>query len=51
MQTNKNDDFGSHRVENQVGSFFVRLASYLLINFWFTRLQANKVAIKAMLVN
>jgi NADH-ubiquinone oxidoreductase chain 5 len=23
----------------------------LLINFWFTQLQANKAAIKAMLVN
>jgi proton-translocating NADH-quinone oxidoreductase chain L len=29
----------------------VGLASYLLINFWFTRLQANKSAIKAMLMN
>ena len=29
----------------------VGLSSYLLINFWFTRLQANKSAIKAMLVN
>ncbi len=29
----------------------VGLASYLLINFWFTRLQANKASIKAMLVN
>lgn len=29
----------------------VGLASYLLINFWFTRLQANKAAIKAMLIN
>jgi NADH:ubiquinone oxidoreductase subunit 5 (subunit L)/multisubunit Na+/H+ antiporter MnhA subunit len=29
----------------------VGLASYLLINFWFTRLQANKSAIKAMIVN
>jgi NADH:ubiquinone oxidoreductase subunit 5 (subunit L)/multisubunit Na+/H+ antiporter MnhA subunit len=29
----------------------VGLASYLLINFWFTRLQANKSAIKAMLLN
>lgn len=26
-------------------------ASYSSINFWFTRLQANKAAIKAMLVN
>lgn len=41
------------------GSFFhmffgwegVGLCSYLLINFWYTRLQANKAAIKAMLVN
>ena len=29
----------------------VGVASYLLINFWFTRIQANKAAIKAMLVN
>jgi NADH-ubiquinone oxidoreductase chain 5 len=29
----------------------VGLAPYLLINFWFTQLQANKAAIKAMLVN
>lgn len=29
----------------------VGLSSYLLINFWFTRVQANKAAIKAMLVN
>ena len=29
----------------------VGLASYLLINFWFTRLQANKSAIKAVVVN
>lgn len=29
----------------------VGLASYLLINFWFTRLQANKSAIKAMVMN
>jgi NADH-ubiquinone oxidoreductase chain 5 len=29
----------------------VGLCSYLLINFWFTRLQANKAAIKAMLLN
>ena len=27
------------------------LASYLLISFWFTRLAANKSAIKAMVVN
>lgn len=29
----------------------VGLSSYLLINFWFTRIQANKAAIKAMLIN
>ncbi len=29
----------------------VGLCSFLLINFWFTRLQANKAAIKAMVVN
>lgn len=29
----------------------VGICSYLLINFWFTRIQANKSSIKAMLVN
>nr|YP_009239124.1 NADH dehydrogenase subunit 5 [Galaxea fascicularis]YP_010953608.1 NADH dehydrogenase subunit 5 [Galaxea astreata]YP_010953621.1 NADH dehydrogenase subunit 5 [Galaxea paucisepta]AML60335.1 NADH dehydrogenase subunit 5 [Galaxea fascicularis]WMQ77780.1 NADH dehydrogenase subunit 5 [Galaxea astreata]WMQ77793.1 NADH dehydrogenase subunit 5 [Galaxea astreata]WMQ77806.1 NADH dehydrogenase subunit 5 [Galaxea paucisepta]WMQ77819.1 NADH dehydrogenase subunit 5 [Galaxea paucisepta] len=29
----------------------VGLCSYLLINFWLTRVEANKAAIKAMLVN
>lgn len=29
----------------------VGLASYLLINFWFTRLAANQAAIKALVVN
>ena len=29
----------------------VGLASYLLINFWFTRSQANKSALKAIVVN
>lgn len=29
----------------------VGLCSYLLINFWFTRVQANKAAIKAMILN
>lgn len=29
----------------------VGLCSYLLINFWFTRLQANKAAMKAMVIN
>jgi len=34
-----------------VGWEGVGLCSYLLINFWFTRIQANKAAIKAMLMN
>lgn len=29
----------------------VGLCSYLLISFWYTRLQANKAAIKALIVN
>lgn len=29
----------------------VGLSSYLLINFWFSRIQANKAALKAMLMN
>ena len=29
----------------------VGICSYLLVNFWFTRIQANKSAIKALLVN
>nr|YP_009511959.1 NADH dehydrogenase subunit 5 [Melanthalia intermedia]AXI97886.1 NADH dehydrogenase subunit 5 [Melanthalia intermedia] len=34
-----------------VGWEGVGLASYLLINFWFTRLAANQSAIKALVVN
>ncbi len=34
-----------------VGWEGVGVSSFLLINFWFTRIQANKSAIKAMLVN
>ena len=34
-----------------VGWEGVGLCSYLLISFWYTRIQANKAAIKAMLVN
>jgi NADH:ubiquinone oxidoreductase subunit 5 (subunit L)/multisubunit Na+/H+ antiporter MnhA subunit len=34
-----------------VGWEGVGLCSYLLINFWFTRIQANKAGIKAMLMN
>jgi NADH:ubiquinone oxidoreductase subunit 5 (subunit L)/multisubunit Na+/H+ antiporter MnhA subunit len=29
----------------------VGLCSYLLINFWFTRVQANKAALKAIIMN
>jgi NADH-ubiquinone oxidoreductase chain 5 len=29
----------------------IGLSSYLLINFWFTRIQANKAGIKAILLN
>ena len=34
-----------------VGWEGVGLCSYLLINFWYTRIQANKAAIKAVIVN
>jgi NADH-ubiquinone oxidoreductase chain 5 len=34
-----------------VGWEGVGLCSYLLINFWYGRLQANKAAVKAMIVN
>jgi len=34
-----------------VGWGGVGLCSYLLINFWFIRIQANKAAIKAMVLN
>ena len=34
-----------------VGWEGVGLCSFLLINFWFARLQANKAAIKAMIIN
>jgi proton-translocating NADH-quinone oxidoreductase chain L len=41
--------------DNFIGLFLgwegVGLCSYLLISFWFTRIQANKAAIKAMVVN
>jgi NADH-ubiquinone oxidoreductase chain 5 len=38
-------------VQMFIGWEGVGLCSYLLINFWFTRIQANKAAIKAMLMN
>lgn len=34
-----------------VGWEGVGISSYLLINFWYTRIQANKSAMKAMIVN
>ena len=34
-----------------VGWEGVGLCSYLLINFWYTRIQANKAAIKAIIIN
>ena len=34
-----------------VGWEGIGLCSFLLINFWFTRIQANKAAIKAMILN
>ena len=41
--------------DNLLQMFFgwegVGLASYLLINFWFTRIQASKSSIKAMVMN
>ena len=42
---------GDNLVQLFVGWEGVGLSSYLLINFWFTRIQANKAAIKAILVN
>jgi NADH-ubiquinone oxidoreductase chain 5 len=38
-------------VQMFIGWEGVGLCSYLLINFWFTRIQANKAAIKAMILN
>jgi NADH-ubiquinone oxidoreductase chain 5 len=41
--------------DNYLQMFFgwegIGLSSYLLISFWYTRIQANKAAIKAMVVN
>lgn len=42
---------GDNFIQLFVGWEGVGLCSYLLINFWFARLQANKAAIKAMIVN
>jgi NADH-ubiquinone oxidoreductase chain 5 len=42
---------GNNFIQMFVGWEGVGLSSYLLINFWFSRIQANKSAIKAMLFN
>lgn len=41
----------SNFVQMFIGWEGVGLCSYLLTNFWFTRIAANKAAIKAMIVN
>jgi proton-translocating NADH-quinone oxidoreductase chain L len=41
----------SNLIQLFIGWEGVGLCSYLLVNFWFTRTQANKAALKAMLVN
>ena len=40
-----------HRVQRFVGWEGVGVCSYRRINFWYTRIQANKAAIKAMVMN
>nr|YP_007476202.1 NADH dehydrogenase subunit 5 [Ministeria vibrans]AGE93703.1 NADH dehydrogenase subunit 5 [Ministeria vibrans] len=42
---------GGSLVQLFIGWEGVGICSYLLINFWWTRIEANKSAIKAMLVN
>ena len=42
---------GANFVQRFVGWEGVGLCSYLLMNFWSTRIQANKAAMKARLVN
>lgn len=41
----------SNLVQLFIGWEGVGLCSYLLISFWYTRIQANKSAIKAMIIN
>lgn len=41
----------SNLVQLFIGWEGVGLVSFLLINFWYTRLQANKASLKAMLMN
>ena len=42
---------GNSFIQLFIGWEGVGLSSYLLINFWFTRIQANKSSVKAMLLN
>jgi len=42
---------GDNLLQLFIGWEGVGLCSYLLINFWWTRIQANKSAMKAMIVN
>jgi len=42
---------GDNLLQMFIGWEGVGVCSYLLINFWFTRQEANKAAIKAMVVN
>ena len=42
---------GDNFIQMFLGWEGIGLSSYLLINFWFTRIQANKAAIKAMIIN
>lgn len=42
---------GDKFIQQLLGWAGVGLISYLLLDFWYTQLQANKAAIQAMLVN
>nr|AJF36674.1 NADH dehydrogenase subunit 5 [Gefionella okellyi] len=42
---------GNNLIQTFVGWEGVGISSYLLISFWYTRIQANKSAIKAIIVN
>lgn len=42
---------GDNLIQMFVGWEGVGLCSYLLINFWYGRIQANKAALKAMIIN
>ena len=42
---------GDNLIQMFLGWEGVGLASYLLINFWFTRLAANQSALKALVIN